>query len=169
MVTRGPLPSVDTDEMPESLTQRRACFVTLTKEGELRGCIGSIFPQEELCRAVIERAKSAATDDPRFPPVKPEELDDLEIEVSVLTIPKRLEFDSAKDLLAKLRPGIDGVVLRIGPRQSTYLPQVWEQFADPERFMSHLSQKAGLAPDAWRSPQAMVLTYQAQVFEQTEP
>ena len=169
VVEHGRQPSVDAKEMPQTLTQRRACFVTLNKDDELRGCIGSIFPREPLCRAVIERAKSAATDDPRFPPVKPEELDDLEIEVSVLTIPKRLEFDSAKDLLAKLRPGIDGVVLRIGPRQSTYLPQVWEQLADPERFMSHLSQKAGLAPDAWRSPQAMVLTYQAQVFEQTEP
>jgi AmmeMemoRadiSam system protein A len=168
VVEHGSHPSVDVTEMPEGLSQRRACFVTLTKEGQLRGCIGSIFPRESLCRAVVERAGSAATDDPRFPPVKPDELDDLEIEVSVLTIPRRLEFESAEDLLAKLRPGIDGVVLRIGPRQSTYLPQVWEQISDPADFMGNLSQKAGLAPDAWRSPQAMVLTYQAQVFEQTE-
>ncbi len=168
VVKDGTQPSVEVGEMPQSLTQRRACFVTLTKDGELRGCIGSIFPGEPLCRAVVERARSAATEDPRFPPVKSEELDELEIEVSVLTIPKRLEFDSPKDLLAKLRPGIDGVVLRIGPRQSTYLPQVWDELSDPEEFMGRLSQKAGLAADAWRSPEAMVLTYQAQAFEQTE-
>ena len=168
VVEQGTQPAIDVTEMPEGLTQRRACFVTLTKGGELRGCIGSIFPGEPLCQAVIERARSAATEDPRFPPVKPEELDELKIEVSVLTIPKRLEFESAEDLLAKLRPDIDGVVLRIGPRQSTYLPQVWEQLPDPEDFMSRLSQKAGLAADAWRSPEAMVLTYQVQAFEQTE-
>ena len=167
-VTRGPLPSVDVAEMPDGLTQRRACFVTLTKKGELRGCIGSIFPQEELCRAVIERARSAATEDPRFPPVKPEELDELEIEVSVLTIPERLEYESPEDLLAKLRPKVDGVVLQVGRRQATYLPQVWDQIPDPEEFMRHLSQKAGLRPDGWRSPEAMVLTYQVQAFEQSE-
>jgi AmmeMemoRadiSam system protein A len=168
VVEHGTQPSVEVGEIPESLTQRRACFVTLTKDGELRGCIGSVFPREPLCRAVIGRARSAATEDPRFPPVKSEELDDLEIEVSVLTIPKRLEFESPEDLLAKLRPGTDGVVLRIGPRQSTYLPQVWDELSDPEEFMGRLSQKAGLGADAWRSPEAMVLTYQVQAFEQTE-
>jgi AmmeMemoRadiSam system protein B/AmmeMemoRadiSam system protein A len=167
VVEHGTQPAVDVSEMPEGLTQRRACFVTLTKQGELRGCIGSIFPREALCRAVIGRARSAATEDPRFPPVKPKELDDLEIEVSVLTIPKRLEFESPEDLLAKLRPGTDGVVFRIGPRQSTYLPQVWEELSDPQEFMGRLSQKAGLSADAWRSPEAMVLTYQVQAFEQS--
>lgn len=168
VVTEGTLPSVDMEAMPESLTGRRACFVTLTKKGELRGCIGSIFPQEELCRAVVARAKSAATEDPRFPPVKPDELDDLEIEVSVLTIPRPLEHESPEDLLAKLRPKVDGVVLQLGGRQATYLPQVWDQIAEPEEFMRHLSQKAGLRPDDWRHPEAMVLTYEVQAFEQND-
>jgi len=168
VVTDGTQPSVDVAGMPDSLTRRRACFVTLTKKGELRGCIGSIFPQEELCRAAIERARSAATEDRRFAPVKPEELDDLEIEVSVLTIPRPLEYESPEDLLAKLRPKVDGVVLQVERRQATYLPQVWDQIPDPEEFMRHLSQKAGLRPDGWRSPEAMVLTYQVQAFEQSE-
>lgn len=168
VVTGGTQPSVDVKAMPDGLTGRRACFVTLTGKGELRGCIGSIFPQEELCRAVVERARSAATEDPRFAPVKPEELDDLEIEVSVLSIPRPLEYESPEDLLAKLRPKVDGVVLQVGRRQATYLPQVWDQIAEPEEFMRHLSQKAGLPPDGWRSPEAVVLTYQVQAFAQSE-
>ena len=168
VVTHGTQPSVDLAEMPESLTRRRACFVTLTKNGELRGCIGSIFPREPLCRAVVQRARSAATEDSRFLPVGKEELDELDIEVSVLTIPRRLEFQSPEDLVAGLRPEIDGVVLRVGRRQATYLPQVWEQIPDAETFLSHLSKKAGLPPDAWKSPQAMVLIYQVEAFKQPE-
>jgi hypothetical protein len=168
VVTYGRQPSVAVAEVPESLTRRRACFVTLSKNGELRGCIGSIFPQEVLCRAVIDRARAAATEDPRFPRVRPEELDELEIAVSVLTIPKRLAFQSPEDLLAKLRPHTDGVVLAVGRQQATYLPQVWEQLPDPEEFLRHLSQKAGLPADGWKSPEAMVLTYQVQAFQQAE-
>ena len=165
VVTLGTQPSVAMAEMPESLTQQRACFVTLTKNGELRGCIGSIFAREPLCRAVVERARSAATDDPRFPRVSPEELDHLKIEVSVLTVPKRLEYASAEDLVKKLRPQTDGVVLRVGRRQATYLPQVWEQVPDPEEFLGRLSEKAGLSSNAWKSPEAKVLTYQVEAFE----
>jgi len=139
VVTHGTQPAVDLAEMPESLTQRRACFVTLTKKGELRGCIGTIFPREPLCRAVVERARSAATEDSRFLPVGKEELDDLDVEVSVLSVPARLEFKSPEDLVAKLRPNVDGVVLRIGRRQAT-----------------------------WKSPQAMVLIYQVEAFKQPE-
>jgi len=168
VVTYGTQPSVDAAEMPQSLTQRRACFVTLTKNGELRGCIGSILPREPLCQAVVERARSAATEDPRFPPVGKEELDELEIEVSVLTIPHRLEFESPQDLAAKLRPHTDGVVLRVGRRQATYLPQVWEQLPDPEDFLGRLAEKAGLPSHAWKRPEAMVLVYQVEAFKQSE-
>jgi hypothetical protein len=168
VVTDGTVPSVEAADVPSALAERRACFVTLNKKGRLRGCIGSIFPQEELYRAVVERARSAATEDPRFPPVEPEELDELEIEVSVLTIPRRLACDSPEDLLAKLRPAVDGVVLQVGGRQSTYLPQVWEQMTGRKQFLSHLSVKAGLPPDAWKRPEAIVLTYRAQVFRPAE-
>ena len=150
-VTGNPPPKEPAD-VPPRLQARRACFVTLTKGGQLRGCIGSIFPQESLYQAVVRRARSAAIEDPRFPPVRPNELEQIEIEVSVLTVPKPLEFASAKELLDKLRPGIDGVVLRVDGQQSTYLPQVWQQLPDRRQFMSELAQKAGLAPDAWTQP-----------------
>jgi AmmeMemoRadiSam system protein B/AmmeMemoRadiSam system protein A len=168
VVQHGTQPSVDLADLPESLREPRACFVTLNKEGQLRGCIGSIFPREPLGRAVVGRARSAATEDSRFPRVKPEELEQLEIEVSVLTVPGRLEFESPDDLLRKLRPEVDGVVLRLGRRQATYLPQVWEKIPDAETFLTHLSEKAGLWPDAWKSPNAMILVYQVQAFQQSE-
>jgi AmmeMemoRadiSam system protein A len=162
------LPEIDAAGVPESLKELRACFVTLTERGELRGCIGSIFPREPLWQAVIARARSAATEDPRFPPVAPAELGELEIEVSVLTVPGRLEYDSPEELLARLRPGVDGVVLVVGRRQATYLPQVWEKLPDRETFLSHLSEKAGLPSSAWRSPEATILVYQVEAFQQSE-
>ena len=160
----GKRPSVDDARLPDALRQKRACFVTLTKGGELRGCIGSIFPQEPLCRAVIAKARSAATEDPRFPPVAPGEVDEIDVEVSVLTVPRRLEYDSPDDLPGKLRPHIDGVVLRVGTKQATYLPQVWEKLPQAEAFLRQLAQKAGLPPDGWKDPEAVVLTYQVQAF-----
>lgn len=161
---RTRLPEVDAAKVSEKLRQRRACFVTLTRQGDLRGCIGSIFPAEPLCEAVVGRAASAATDDPRFAPVEPSELDQVHIEISVLTVPQRLEFSSPEDLLEKLRPNVDGVVLRVAGREATFLPQVWEQLPDQEAYLGHLSQKAGLSPTAWRRPEAMVLTYQVEAF-----
>ena len=115
---------------------------------------------------MIRRARSAAIEDPRFPPVRPEELKDIEIEISVLSVPKPLRFTSPDDLLAKLRPGIDGVVLRVEGREATYLPQVWEQLPDRRQFMSELAQKAGLPADAWTQPDASVLTYQVEAFKE---
>ncbi len=168
VVTYGTQPPADESEMTEGLRRRRACFITLTKSGQLRGCIGTIFPREPLCRAVVEKARSAALEDPRFTPVTKEELDQLEVEVSVLTVPRRLEIASPEDLVKKLRPHTDGVVLRVGRRQATYLPQVWEQIPEPEAFLGHLAEKAGLAADAWKDPAAMVLIYQVQAFKQSE-
>jgi AmmeMemoRadiSam system protein A len=167
-VKYGVLPSIEVAEMPERLRQRRACFVTLTKGGALRGCIGSIFPQEPLCQAVIRQARNAALEDTRFRPVEKGELEELEIEVSVLTVPERLEFESPDELLRKLRPYTDGVVLQIGRRQSTYLPQVWEKLPAPEAFLGQLSQKAGLPSDAWKGSEAIVLIYQVQEFHRSE-
>lgn len=167
-VTLETQPSSDPVDVPTGLTEPRACFVTLTKDGRLRGCIGSIFPAEPLHQAVLARARSAATEDPRFPPVVEEELASLEVEVSVLSVPQRLEHQSPDDLVAKLRPHVDGVVLQVGRRQATYLPQVWEQLPEAEAFLAQLSQKAGLPPDAWKSSEAIVLTYQVEAFKQTE-
>ena len=100
---------------------------------------------------MIRAGRSAAVEDHRFPPVKPEELEHIEIEVSVLTLPSRLKFDSPDELLAKLRPGVDGVVLRVGGNQGLFLPQVWEQLPDKQQFLSRLAEeKAGLEPAAWK-------------------
>ena len=168
-VVKGePAPPVSPPGIDQALTQTRACFVTLTKAGQLRGCIGSILPQEPLYEAVIRRAQSAALEDPRFSAVVPDELDKLQIEVSVLTRPKRLEFNSPDDLLKKLRPKVDGVVLRVGGHSATYLPQVWEQLPDKEQFLGQLSEKAGLSSSAWRSPDASVQTYQVEAFKEKE-
>jgi AmmeMemoRadiSam system protein A len=116
----------------------------------------------------MHMAQSAATRDPRFHPVRPDELKDVHVEISVLSVPKELRYDSPEDLLAKLRPGLDGVVLRVGSRQSTYLPQVWEQLPDKTDFMNHLAEKAGLAPDDWRQKDAAILIYQVEAFEEPE-
>ncbi len=168
VVTSGSMPQIDAAGLSSRLTEHKACFVTLKKNGELRGCIGHIFPRESLYRAVMDNARSAAVRDPRFPPVQPGELSKIEIEVSVLTVPQPLDFESPDDLVENLRPNLDGVVLTIGQRQATFLPQVWEQLPDKETFLAHLSDKAGLPPFAWKRPGASVLTYQVEAFRESE-
>lgn len=159
-------PPASLPDIDKAFTRPRACFVTLTKGGQLRGCIGSILPQEPLYEAVIRRAQSAALEDHRFQPVTADEVKQLDIEVSVLTRPKRLEFKSPEELLHKLRPNVDGVVLRVGRNSATYLPQVWEQIPNKEKFLSQLSEKAGLSATAWRSPDASVHVYQVEAFKE---
>ena len=167
-VTNKPLPAMDAKTLPEKFRPARGCFVTLNKKGQLRGCIGYILPYKPLHQAVIDNAVSAALRDNRFKPVAPEELKDIEIEISILTVPAELKFSSPKDLLAKLRPNVDGVVLKFAQgRQSTYLPQVWGQIPDKEQFLGSLSVKAGMPADAWTQPGLTVLTYQAEVFHES--
>ena len=100
--------------------------------------------------------------------MQPGELKQIQIEISVLSVPKPLEFSSPQDLLTKLRPKVDGVVLRAEGRSATYLPQVWEQLPDKQEFMNELAGKAGLSADAWQQPGAEVLTYQVEAFKETE-
>lgn len=129
------------------LKSRGASFVTLTRDGELRGCIGSIRPQRPLGEDLVANAISAATADPRFNPVEADELPSLHIEVSVLSEPEFLDFADERALCGSLRPGVDGLILFAGCRNATFLPQVWEQLPDPVMFVAALKQKAGLAPD----------------------
>lgn len=152
----------------EKFTGRKACFVTLTSEGRLRGCVGTIDPKEPLLRAVVESARNAALYDPRFAPIGPNEVDNIEIEISVLTVPERLAYSSPEDLLNKLRPHRDGVVLKMGNRVSTYLPQVWEKLPDKVEFLNSLAQKAGESSSAWRNPGTEVLVYQVESFSEPE-
>lgn len=148
------------------LNIRRGTFVTLKIDDQLRGCIGNLAPDRKLIDSIRDNADNAAFRDPRFPPLGREELDKVDIEISLLTEPKPLEYIDGKDLVAKLRPNIDGVILRKGPYSSTFLPQVWEQLPDAELFLDHLCLKAGLPAKAWRQPGLEVLTYQVQYFEE---
>ena len=151
-------------QISEKLEQRRACFVTLRLDGKLRGCIGNILPEKPLYKTVMHMATSAATRDSRFQPVATDEVDRLHIEISVLSVPQPLEFDSPQDLLEKLRPGVDGVVLKLGPRHSTFLPQVWEHLPDKREFLARLCEKAKLAPTDWRNSELKIDTYQVEAF-----
>ncbi len=154
------------EDVPSSLRDVQGCFTTLNKDSNLRGCIGHISPQEELYKCVMDNAISAAVDDRRFSPVTIDELDEIDIEISVLTVPRRLSFSSGEELKSKLRPGIDGVVLRQGHRSSTYLPQVWEKLADKEDFLTKLCLKGSMPADCWDDPSTEVYVYQAHVFEE---
>jgi AmmeMemoRadiSam system protein A len=168
VVRHGRLPEVDAGQFSERLRERSGCFVTLEIDHRLRGCIGHIIPREPLYEAVLHNARNAATQDTRFDPVSVEELSQIEVEVSVLTVPQPLSFDSPEDLLAKLRPRHDGVVLSMGLRRATFLPQVWDKLPQPETFLQHLSNKAGLGPDGWRSPNANVSIYHVEAFTESE-
>lgn len=148
----------DTAEMSEILKDHRGCFVTLTSKGDLRGCIGYIEPIRPLYQAVMENAGNAALKDPRFPPVTANELADIKVEVSVLTKPQPLKFSTPDELLKKLIPDVHGVILRKGSFQSTYLPQVWEQLPDKMKFLEHLSLKAGMPRDGWKTSEVRVYT-----------
>jgi AmmeMemoRadiSam system protein A len=118
----------------------------------------------------MDTAGQAALRDPRFPPVEPDELPRLRVEISVLTQPEPLTFHSPEELLAKLQPGRDGVVLRVGGRMATFLPQVWAQVSDKTSFMNQLALKAGFPPSTWRGPDATVSIYHAESFaEEAEP
>ncbi len=160
----GP-PPVDMDAVSEGLRRDGASFVTLTKGGALRGCIGSLELRRSLVLDVRENAVAAAFHDPRFPPVSTEELDALHVEISVLSVPQPLSYDGPDDLIAKLRPGVDGVVIESGWNRATFLPQVWEKLPDPHQFLEHLCLKACLSADAYRHPGLDVYTYQVEKFE----
>ena len=149
---------------PESTKKRQGCFVTLTVGGELRGCIGYIEGIKPLYEAVIDNAQNAALSDPRFPRVTPEELSSIRIEVSVLTPPTPLDYKDPQDLLAKLVPNEDGIILQKGFYQSTFLPQVWEQLPDKVQFLQHLSIKGGMPADGWKT--ATVKRYRAIHFQE---
>jgi len=138
------------NKIPLKLKKRRACFVTLTMNGQLRGCIGHILPVQTLYEDIIENTKAAAFDDPRFPPLKKEELDNLTIELSILDIPKPFSYQSNEELISYLLKYKPGVILSKGPYHATFLPQVWDDLPDPAAFLSNLSIKASLPEHAWK-------------------
>lgn len=142
-------------QYPEFL-HPKATFVTLSLEGQLRGCIGSLYAYRPLLEDLISNAKAAAFDDPRFYPLSKEEFLHVSIEVSLLSEPKPLPYTNSADLKSKITAGLDGVILQIGGKKATFLPQVWEQLPSFEHFFAQLCQKAGheqtclaLHPDIW--------------------
>ena len=161
------LPSLDLSTLPLRLREEGSSFVTLISGGNLRGCVGSLESYASLAEDVREHAAGAALKDPRFPPVSEDELTGLEIEVSRLTRPVPLAYRDADDLLSKLRPHVDGVILRADShRRATFLPQVWEKIPDPAEFLNNLCYKMGLNPDLWRRKHLEVLTYQVEEFHE---
>lgn len=126
------------------LEEKRATFVTLNLNNNLRGCIGSLLPRRNLLEDIISNAKAAAFEDFRFHSLTNEEFEKVEIELSILTLPVLLEYNDIEDMKSKLRVGIDGVILKQENNQATFLPQVWDQLPQFEDFFSHLCQKAGL-------------------------
>ncbi|MBP6307833.1 MAG: AmmeMemoRadiSam system protein A [Burkholderiaceae bacterium] len=126
-----------------------ATFVTLTRDGQLRGCIGSLQAHRSIQADVQANAVAAAMRDPRFAPVTAGELDRIAVEVSLLSAAERLQFSGEAEALAQLRPGIDGLIFECGAARSTFLPQVWSQLPDPADFLAQLKRKAGLPGDFW--------------------
>jgi len=142
---------VNLQDYPPELTVDRASFVTLERQGQLRGCIGMLEAVRPLIEDIAENAFSAAFRDPRFPPLSADEMADLDLHISILSPAEPISFTSEQDLISKIRPDIDGLILQEGYRRGTFLPSVWEQLPEPKQFLRHLKQKAGLPPDYWSS------------------
>ena len=153
-------------DLPLRLREKGATFVTLTKHGNLRGCIGTIEPYQSLVEDVREHAIAAALADYRFPPVIREEIDSIKIEISRLSQPILLEFSNPEELLSQLHPGIDGVIIRDDIRRATFLPQVWDKLPEKEEFLDHLCMKMGASPGFWKTNKAQIFIYQVEEFHE---
>ena len=165
-VNHRPLPSWKESEVSADMQAKGATFVTLTMDGELRGCIGTLEAHQSLIEDVREHAYQSALEDYRFPPVTAGEISRLHIEISRLTAPEPLPYSKAEDLPGLLHPGEDGVVLKDGFRRATFLPQVWEQLPDVGEFLSHLCVKMGASADLWRRKVLEVSVYHVEEFEE---
>ena len=137
------------EKVKKKYSSEGACFVTLTEDGELRGCIGSLEARQELWKDVIENAIHTGFDDFRFNPLSLNEIPKIKIEISVLTKPEKLNYKNEEDLLKKIDDKM-GIILQKGRNSATFLPQVWEEIPDKVEFLEHLSMKAGLSEDAWK-------------------
>lgn len=159
----GRAPAIDPSRYPAALQAVAASFVTLTRDGELRGCIGTLEASRPLVADVAANAWAAAFRDPRFPPLVAAEEAQLAVHISVLTPPLPLAVRDEAELLSVLRPGIDGLVIAEGARRATFLPSVWEQLPEPADFVRQLKRKAGLPPQHW-SATLRLERYQVEEF-----
>ena len=148
-LTKDKALAVDLSQLDTALNTRRATFVTLQINGQLRGCIGMLEPIRPLAEDVAHNAFAAAFSDPRFSPLQPNELEQLTIHISILGTPEKMSFDSEEDLLSQIRPGIDGLIMEEGHHRGTFLPSVWETVQDKKEFLKHLKMKSSLPGDYW--------------------
>lgn len=158
------LPNLDFSEISSRLSEPGATFVTLTRNQELRGCIGSLEATRSLVEDVRVHAVAAALEDYRFPPVQESELSQISIEISRLTTSRKIEYQHPDEILSQIRPGIDGVVIKRGIRRATFLPQVWEKVPEVEIFLAMLCRKMGGSADCWRGSSVELFTYQVEKF-----
>ena len=147
------------------LAEQGAVFVTLKKRDNLRGCIGSLIAHRSLLDDIISNAISSAFSDPRFPPLSENELKQIKIEVSLLSPYKKLTYRDKEDLKKKIRVNIDGIILKLGSNQATFLPQVWEDIPDFDSFFAHLCNKADLSPNCLEH-HPTIYTYQVEKIEE---
>ena len=155
--------AADISGYPAELQEQGAVFVTLRSGGALRGCIGSIVAYQPLAADVIDKAHSAAFKDPRFPPVREDELSSISAQISVLSPPAPMQFSSEEDLLAQIRPGVDGLILECAGYKGTFLPSMWEQLPRTIDFWQHLKLKAGLPVQFWHEA-LTVSRYETECF-----
>lgn len=140
---------INPNEYPLNLQANCATFVTIKIDGDIRGCIGTLKPYQSLVEDVAEHAYKAAFEDPRFPPISRREAEKCNVSISVLSEPEEIEFDTQDDLVSKLQPGVDGLILEAGEHTSTFLPQVWDDIEDPSDFLRGLKMKLGMRQDYW--------------------
>ena len=152
----------------ETLQQQCGTFVTLKINDVLRGCIGNLEADGPIVDSIERNALNAALHDHRFTSLTADELGNVHIDISILSKPERLDYRGGEELVNKLRPLVDGVILRLGQKSATFLPQVWSQLPDPGTFLEHLSHKAGLSPLLWKKEHLDIYTYQVQCFEEDE-
>lgn len=168
---RNYLEGKDAPEINEDLSKfsaKMGVFVTLTMGNDLRGCIGNIFPENQLYRAIIDNSVSSAFRDPRFSPLTKEEFGEINIEISLLTPPEKLRYSNWQELKEKIIPFEYGVVLNFRSSKSTFLPQVWEELPEFEDFMFHLTLKAGFEGDAWKRLNPDIEIYKVEHFSEKE-
>jgi AmmeMemoRadiSam system protein A len=154
---------LDRVQTPPALWRPGASFVTLRRDGQLRGCIGSLEPRRPLAVDVADNAVAAASRDPRFPPLTEDEMSDLEVKISVLTPPELLDVESRTALASVVRPAVDGLLIEAGVHRGTFLPAVWDQLSTVDEFLDHLWAKAGLEPGDW-PPGLKVARYRSEEF-----
>lgn len=166
LIQEKTLAKLNLQSFPLTLQEQGASFVTLTIQNKLRGCMGALEAYQPLVEDVREHAIAAAFEDPRFRPVEKSELNRIRIEVSRLGAPQALSYDSGEDLIKKINPHIDGVIVKYGERKATFLPQVWEKISDPKEFMNQLCYKMIGQANLWRESKLQVFTYQVEEFRE---